>query len=107
MKRTDEDIQFAELLKANTPEPSENPWFTRKVMNRLPYKHSTAHRWVKAIGYAICILLMVISWVAYVTQINLEVVTKGDIYIFIFMVGATAYFTFTALHELITAQDQL
>ena len=105
MKRTDEDIQFAELLKAHTPATSENPWFTRKVMNRLPYKPKTMPRWIKAIGYGICIMLMVISWVIYVSQSNMEVITKGDIYIFVCMVGSTAYFAFAALHELIKAQD--
>ena len=61
MKRTDEDIQFAELLKAHMPETSENPWFTRKVMNRLPYKPKTMPRWIKAVGYGICIMLMAFS----------------------------------------------
>ncbi len=107
MKRTDEDIQFAELLKAYTPEQNQNPWFTRKVMNRLPYKPSGMPRWIKAIGYAICIMLIVISWVTYVSQANFNVITKGDIYIFICMVGTTAYLAFAALHEFIKAQDHV
>ena len=107
MKRTDEDIQFAELLKAHMPETSENPWFTRKVMNRLPYKPKTMPRWIKAVGYGICIMLMVIRWVIYVSHCFLDVRATGEIYTFVCMVGTTAYLAFAALHEFIKAQDHV
>ena len=42
MEKTKEDMEFMQMLKDNTPETAENPWFTRKVMNRLPQKRSHA-----------------------------------------------------------------
>ena len=42
MKRSTEDIEFANLLKERTPKVEQNPWFTRKVINRLPEKGNIA-----------------------------------------------------------------
>lgn len=35
---TSEDRLIAERLRSSLPETPENPWFTRRVMNRLPEK---------------------------------------------------------------------
>ena len=33
-----DDTELKQLLKKELPKAPENPWFTRKVMNRLPEK---------------------------------------------------------------------
>ena len=38
MKRTDDDIKLAELLKKDGYQADENEWFTPRVLNRLPEK---------------------------------------------------------------------
>ncbi|MGM9804564.1 MAG: hypothetical protein ACI308_10365 [Muribaculaceae bacterium] len=97
MKRTQDDIEFAQMLKANQPKPSENPWFTRKVMNRLPYKQKVMPQWLTVVGVIVCIVLGILSWVAYLTQMNVTVITRADIYMFVVMVGATLFLLLTAV----------
>ena len=35
-----DDDELRALLMQNADTPHDNPWFTRKVLNRLPERHS-------------------------------------------------------------------
>jgi len=107
MKRTQEDIEFLKLLQDNSPKPNENPWFTRKVMNRLPYKRSQATLWVSIVGYGICVMLGIACWCAYFLHLNTDFITKGDALVFVTMVGFTAYFVYLAIRAAVKRQDMI
>ena len=56
MKEDFDDIKFKQLLKEEAHKPGENPWFTRRVLNRLPEKDENTsiyviEKWVYAIGF--------------------------------------------------------
>ncbi len=36
MNTNEEDKKLAQLLKQGAHDPGENPWFTRRVLNKLP-----------------------------------------------------------------------
>lgn len=62
MKEDFNDIQLKTLLKENSHDPGENPWFTRRLLNRLPQKEQTTiylDRWI----YAIAALLCGVCWI--------------------------------------------
>lgn len=107
MEKTKEDMEFMQMLKDNTPETAENPWFTRKVMNRLPQKRSHASFWVSVIGYSFCALLGIFGWCSYFTHLDTNVITKGDALTFLAMVSFSAYLIFLAIRSAIKHQDTI
>lgn len=107
MNKTKEDMEFMHLLKDNTPETAENPWFTRKVMNRLPQKHSHATFWVSVIGYGLCTLLVILCWCSYFIHLNVNLITKGDALAFFAMLSFSSYLVFLAINSAIKRQDSI
>lgn len=80
MKRTDEDIRFSQLLKQHTPEQHENPWLSRKVLNRLPQKSNSIPVAVYAIFICIIAATIIFGWIYYLKGLNLNVVTVRDVF---------------------------
>ena len=39
MKHDEDDLQFGQLLKQESYPATDNRWFTRRVLNRLPARH--------------------------------------------------------------------
>lgn len=59
MKNTSKtDQQLSELLKSTLPEAPYNPWFTRKVLNRLPEKNQ---RTAATIEMCVCVIGVIIT----------------------------------------------
>lgn len=61
MKEDFDDIEFNRLFKEKAHKPGENPWFTRRVMNRLPDKEKSTgliptEAWTYLIGIILCFL---------------------------------------------------
>ncbi|WP_289159745.1 hypothetical protein [uncultured Muribaculum sp.] len=53
------DEQLKELFKESLPQAPGNPWFVKKVMNRLPEKRSTGiYSWIEYAAYIAAILLL-------------------------------------------------
>ena len=46
-----DDRQLSLLMKKELPAAPANPWFTRKVMNRLPAKGPHIYSWIE---YGLC-----------------------------------------------------
>lgn len=67
----DNDRQFGNLLKKARQEAPENVWFTRKVMNRLPEKKSSTHRWVLWSFYCVALIVCVGFWSASIAEGNI------------------------------------
>ena len=64
MKRTDDDIKLAELLKKDGYQADENEWFTPRVLNRLPEKPRSS-KWLKVAIYAVVIGGVIGCWLWY------------------------------------------
>ena len=49
-----EDNKLAQVLKQGAHDPGENPWFTRRVLNKLPV--------VYAIALVACVVCWLMMW---------------------------------------------
>lgn len=53
------DEQLKALFKESLPQAPGNPWFVKKVMNRLPEKRSTGtYSWIEYAAYIAAIVLL-------------------------------------------------
>ena len=107
MKKSKEDIEFMQLLQDNTPKPNENPWFTRKVMNRLPYRQSTASLWVTIIGYGLCAVIGAFCWGIFFGSLDYDMITKGDGLMFLAMLAFSGYLIFMDIRGAIKHSDRM
>ncbi len=65
MNTVDEDKKLAHVLKQGAHDPGENPWFTRRVLNKLPEKQprgSWATTVIYVIALAVCALCWLMMW---------------------------------------------
>ena len=56
------DDKLRALLHDRLPQAPRNPWFVRKVMNRLPAKDSPAYSRIEYITYIIAIIAVIAGW---------------------------------------------
>ena len=56
------DLQLKRILKEGEDKTPQNPWFVRKVMNRLPAKKRFAHT---GYFYALCLVVVLLSTLAF------------------------------------------
>ena len=61
MNINEEDRKLAQVLKQAAHDPGENPWFTKRVLNKLPEKHSHGS-WATTAVYAIALVACAICW---------------------------------------------
>ena len=61
MNTNEEDKKLAQVLKQGAHDPGENPWFTRRVLNKLPEKQSRGS-WATTVVYAIALVACVLCW---------------------------------------------
>lgn len=99
------DKEISARLRQMAPVADDNPWFTARVMSRLPWRR-TAHtaRWLRTAGIAVCVLLIVASWSAYfATHFHDGVVTVGGACSLVVMVAATYHLVIAAVHGMLQA----
>ncbi len=65
------DNQLRQLLKQSSKEAPENPWFVRKVMNRLPEKGYRQHTWVLWCIYGFVAVVCCVGWGLFVMNADL------------------------------------
>lgn len=93
MKEDFNDIEFQKLFKEKAHKPGENPWFTRRVLNRLPEKESvpsaySIEKWIYAISTVLCSL----CWVYLFNTDFFDVITvRTLIYIVALIIGTIAF----------------
>lgn len=74
------DKQLKALFHDRLPEAPRNPWFVRKVMNRLPAKDTPAYYWIEYISYIIALAAVTAGWWHFVNGIKeTGVITGGDL----------------------------
>lgn len=88
MKRSQEDSQIVRLLKEQSRPVSENPWFTPRVLNRLP-KSPRSTRWVWALICLVAGVLCLGCWLWLLRGQDVTVFTIRDLYHFIIMSAIT------------------
>ena len=105
MKDNKADIKIKEYLKRELPQAPGNPWFTRKVMNRLPEKKPTLVSWIENAGFLVATVLLGFFWYDLIsTTINSDVITIGDILNYALIISMTIAlstgFTLTQLRKI-------
>ncbi len=78
MNTNEEDKKLAQVLKQGAHDPGENPWFTKRVLNKLPGKHSHGS-WTSMVLYAIALVACVVCWVMMWRGQDLGTVTVRDL----------------------------
>lgn len=74
----DEDKKLAQLLKQAAHDPGENPWFTRRVLNKLPERKARGS-WVTTLVYAIALVVCVLCWLLMLRGQDFGVITVRDL----------------------------
>ncbi len=59
----DDDRLLAQRLKQTVPRAGDNPWFTQRLLNRLPPKRRRAAAWAGRLCYAMAIAVCAAGWV--------------------------------------------
>ena len=89
------DDKFRSLIKDSFHQAPPSPWFTKKVLNRLPEKRRSAAAWIEYAIYLVAtIVAAAYTFHAYNTMISSSVITVGDMTICL-MYGAIAISSFT------------
>ena len=65
-----DDRQLSQLMKKELPAAPANPWFTRKVMNRLPAKGPHIYSWIEYTAYAIALVALIVFWCIFYNDIK-------------------------------------
>lgn len=65
-----DDRQLSQLMKEKLPAAPANPWFTRKVMNRLPAKDPHIYSWIEYTTYAIALVALIVFWCIFYNDIK-------------------------------------
>lgn len=95
MKRDETDNQISAMLKKQLPaDGSNNEWFTRKVLNRLPPKPRSnyAAAWIAI--YVIWLAICLGGWMAFAITLTSGVILVKDVLTFIALIAATALLLF-------------
>ncbi|MBQ7042596.1 MAG: hypothetical protein IJN66_07825 [Muribaculaceae bacterium] len=90
MKHDITDKQIKKFLKRELPQAPVNPWFTRKVMNRLPEKRINWAARIENTGFLVAAITLGIFWYMLITTTtNSNVITVGDIFNYVVMIAMT------------------
>lgn len=66
----DNEARLRELFKTNLPEAPRSPWFTRKVLNRLPERSVSRYRWIENAAYIVAAILLTIFWIVAIVSVD-------------------------------------
>ena len=75
---TPQEQKLAEMMRQQAYEPGDNPWFTPRVMNKLPEKRRKPHSVLAIVCYLAALVVCVLSW-AWWASGSFNVITVGDI----------------------------
>lgn len=98
MNTKDEDKKLAQVLKQGAYDPGENPWFTRRVLNKLPERRPRGS-WATTVVYAIALVVCLLCWLMMWRSQDMIAITVRDV-LYNVMMGAT---TVTVLWQTITS----
>ena len=96
------DKKLREAFDAKLPQATHNPWFTRKVINRLPYKQKNRATIIEYIGFALAAISLIAFWVATISAVlNCTFITVNDLATFAILTVLTIALLIGFMHSLI------
>lgn len=98
MNTNDEDKKLAQVLKQGAHDPGVNPWFTRRVLNKLPEKQPRGS-WATTVMYVIALAVCALCWLMMWRGQDWGAVTVRDV-LYNVMMGAV---TITILWQTIAS----
>ena len=98
MNTNEEDKKLAQILKQGAHDSGENPWFTRRVLNKLPEKQARGS-WAMTIVYVIALVVCAIGWLVMLRGQDWGAITVRDI-LYNVMMGVV---TLTVLWQTVTS----
>lgn len=93
-----EDINIKNILQEQKMEAAENPWFTKKVLNRLPEKQRS-YVWIEYVAYFIGGIICGLCWKNYITNFTFNAITVGELLKYIVLSGVTLALVTTFLYR--------
>ena len=74
------DKEFGDFLKRSLPLAPPEPWFTRKVMSRLPERKRFWAGWIETVVCGVGLVVTLVLAVVYgIGLVSAPVVTVGDV----------------------------
>lgn len=74
------DDLLREAFHRQLPQAPKSPWFTRKVMNRLPERQRRAVSIIEWLGYLVAVVILGVYWVRLYCEVSAAmVVTVSNI----------------------------
>ena len=104
MNTNEEDKKLAQILKQGAHDPGENPWFTRRVLNKLPEKQARGS-WAMTIVYVIALVVCAIGWLVMLRGQDWGAITVRDILYNAAMAGVTLTVLWQAITSILHAAD--
>lgn len=86
---TPQEQKLAEMMRLQAYEPGENPWFTPRVMNKLPEKRSRKRSALAVVCYLAALVVCALSW-AWWARGPFSVITVRDIIYLVSLAAVTA-----------------
>lgn len=73
-QNNDTDCRLRQLIRSELPDVHENPWFTRRVINRLPSQSAIARvslvQWICYILSAVALVLTIVAGWRYLVTVD-------------------------------------
>lgn len=104
MYTNEEDKKLAQVLKQGAHDPGENPWFTLRVLNKLPEKQSQGS-WATTVAYALALVACVVCWLVMWRGQDWGAVTVRDLLYNVMMGAVTLTVLWQTIASLIHAAD--
>lgn len=99
-----EDNKLAQVLKQGAHDPGENPWFTRRVLNKLPEKQPRGS-WATTVLYALALVACAVCWLVLLRGQDWGAVTVRDVLYNLAMGIATLAVLWQTITSLFHAAD--
>ncbi len=84
------DARLKELFKKELPQAPRNPWFVRKVINRLPEKETPTGSRIESMSYLIAVIALIAAWCKFAIGVSAAGVFTGGDLIRLLLTGAVS-----------------
>ena len=74
-----EDKKLEQMLKQGAHDPGENPWFTKRVLNKLPDKPKRDRAWASPVLYTLALVVCCLCWGMLLKSQDFNVITVRDL----------------------------
>lgn len=103
-----QDSRLRELFKASRFDAPPSPWFTKKVINRLPRKRARNLAWAEYALYAVAGIITAALGISYTVDIFREgIVRIGDIAVIATYMCAFCAIVFLCLSPWFRSEEEL